>query len=179
MDTLWKPVKGLEGIYEVSRNGEVRRISYAYQNNGCFRELPYILKQKEDKDGYMKCTLRIEKRNKSIFVHRIVCEAFIENPENKNQVNHKNGIKSDNNVENLEWCSASENILHRIHVLNVSLRNKKGSKKVVQKDERKNIVSIYPSAREAARKTGFSQGHISECCRGECKKYKGYIWEYA
>lgn len=176
---MWKAVKGYEGIYEVSNDGEVRRLAYHDAGNiGKYGSEPRTVKQRSDKDGYKTVTLQYKRVIKGCRVHRLVAEAFIPNEENKPQVNHINGVKHDNRVENLEWNTRSENIRHRIDVLGVTLRNKKGSKPVVQFDKAHNVIAEYPSAKEAARQNGISQGHISECCRHEMPSYKGYLWEY-
>lgn len=174
---MWKTIKGYEN-YEISDIGEARRIQYDDRGNAGKYTLPYLLKGHIDKDGYIKYTLYKNGKPNNVFAHRLVAEAFIDNPENKKQVNHKNGIKSDNRVENLEWNTASENIQHRINVLGVSWKNHKSSKPVTQFSLDGNVVAHYPSAKEAKRQTGFSQGHISECCRGEKAKYNGFIWKY-
>lgn len=173
---MWRAINGYED-YEVSDTGQVRRVRY-YGANAAKYEVPYYLKSRKDKDGYVKYTIASNGKLRSFFAHRLVASAFIENQDGKEQINHKNGIKDDNRVENLEWCTASENIRHRIDVLGVTLRNKKSSKAVAQIDANGKVVATYPSAKEAHRSTGLSQGHISECCRGECKTYKGFSWKY-
>lgn len=175
----WKEIKKFPD-YEVSSSGNVRRIKYNdIQNIAKFKNIKTNLKQYPDKDGYVKVVLYKNGKQNNIRVHRLVAETFISNPENKPQVNHINGIKNDNRLENLEWNTASENIQHRIKVLHVSLKNNIKSKKVLQYDKEGRIIKEYPSAKEAGRQNNFSQGHISEVCRGEMKSYKGYIWKYS
>lgn len=178
MIEIWKVNEKYKG-YEISNLGNVRRyIYYDNANISKYKNEKKQLTQSPDKDGYMTVTLSINGKMLHKRVHRLVAETFIPNLENKPQVNHKNGIKFDNRVENLEWNTQSENIRHRIDVLNVSLRNQKGSKQVNQYDLQGNLINTYPSAKEAGRQNNFSQGHISEVCRGEIRTYKGYVWRY-
>ena len=103
MTEIWKPVVGYLGFYEISNLGRVKSLK---DNLGRDREL--ILKPQKRKDGYFT----IELKRSTKFLHRIVAEAFIPNPENKPQVNHKDSNRENNQTGNLEWVTASENILH-------------------------------------------------------------------
>lgn len=97
---IWKQIKDYEGLYEISEDGNIRN------KKGSLKIVS------PNKRGYKRVTLCKNGKEKIISIHRLVAEAFIPNPENKPQVNHINGIRSDNNVENLEWCTQSENQLH-------------------------------------------------------------------
>lgn len=165
---LWETISEKQS-YEVSNYGKIRRKllnGYKY------------LKLFTDKDGYYRVCLCENEKRIYRSVHRLVAQAFIPNPENKPTVNHKDGNKQNNCVDNLEWATIKEN---NNHALQTGLRNMKNdgcSKKVAQYDMNMNLIKIYPSAKEVKRQTGFSQGHISEVCRGEKKHYKNFIWKY-
>lgn len=141
-----------------------------------------IKKQTISKHGYPYISFNAG----NIVVHRLVALSFIDNPENKPCVNHINGIKTDNRVENLEWCTYSENNYHAYSVLGKKgsyagktneLHNK--SKKVIQFDLQGNFIKEFPSASEAGRELNLSYNSICEVCRGKrSKTCGGFIWKY-
>lgn len=178
LNEIYKPIKNYENIYEISNYGKVRRISYDSKQNKNQYKLPYYIKPRLDKDGYLRYTLCKNGKNKQYFVHRLVAQMFISNPNNLPCVNHKDGNKENNCVYNLEFCSIRDNNLHALRTGLRDMKNNKLSKQVEQYDMNGNLINIFKSANDAKRITGMSQGHISECCRGEIKQYNGYIWKY-
>lgn len=102
----WRDIKGYEGKYQVSNLGNVKSLNFHRKNKEC------LLTPKIDKDGYLEIALYKNGKSKYYRIHRLVAIAFISNNENKKEVNHINGIKSDNRVDNLEWCTSSENQVH-------------------------------------------------------------------
>ena len=136
------------------------------------------LKPKIDKDGYLKLTLSINKKSKTFFVHRLVALNFLSNRNHYPVINHIDGNKKNNHYSNLEWCTITDNNRHALKTGLRDMKNDGCSKIVEQYDMNMNLIKTYLSANEAKRQTGLSQGHISECCRGEIKQYKGYIWKY-
>ena len=112
MFEIWKDVDDYVGIYQVSNLGKIRTF---YAKNGKLSKNTRLLSGKKDKDGYLNFTLSDTKNGrkvKYVRVHRLVANAFLQNPFGKNLINHKNGIKDDNRVENLEWCTSKENTHH-------------------------------------------------------------------
>jgi hypothetical protein len=112
VEEIWKSVVGYEGKYEVNNLGIVRSIPRKYWGR-TYRNLAPNM----DNSGYFYVSLSKDRQVKSIKIHRLVAMAFIDNPKGKPMINHKNGIKTDNRVENLEWCTNSENQIHARRVL--------------------------------------------------------------
>ena len=168
-DTLkqeeWKSIPGYDGKYEISNWGRVK--SYKQNSNG------KILSPGNNGLGYYFVCLFKGKKEKKIFVHRLVAEAFIPNSNNLPEVNHKDEGKGNNHVTNLEWCSRAYNLAYGTRVERIS-------KRVVQLDKGGNFIAEFESINEAARRTGISSINICYCCKHK-KGYKsrgGFIWIY-
>lgn len=168
----WEKIRGFPR-YSVSRKAEIRN-----------DETGRILKQKKGRGGYLYVNLY--PGCKSVSVHRIVAVAFIPNPENKPEVNHKNGDKSQCSDWNLEWVTRSENILHRCLELGVVPSQAKMNALCISaaKANRKPVVCletgvVYGSARAAFNHTGVAYGNISKCANGKIKTAGGYHWQFA
>lgn len=125
-EEIWKDIEGYEGIYQVSNLGRVKSLNRRDRLNRYWKEK--IMKLHRDKKGYMRVDLcKCGKQFKSLKVHRLVAKAFIPNPHNKGQVNHIDGVKNNNLVENLEWSTQEENIQHSFDMGLVSRKGEKNS----------------------------------------------------
>ena len=183
---IWKDIKGYEGLYQVSNIGRVRSVDRYVNHIGCkVIRKGKILRPATDTSGYHGVILSKNNIAKRYKVSRLVASAFIPNPQNKEQVNHIDGNKLNNNVVNLEWCTASENIEHAYKnglLIIPSGSNDKRSIRVNQIDKNTGaIIATYAGLREAERITGIRHGNIWCCCQGRYKHKTagGYKWEYA
>ena len=141
---IWKPIVGLEGIYEISSLGRVKSLSRLYNTGNKLAQRikeENILKPKASKVGYLVVTLSMgtRKDRKTVKVHRLIANAFIPNPKNKPQVNHIDGNKINNSISNLEWSTAKENVHHAI---GMGLRSSVGSNNVKAKYKESDVLEI-------------------------------------
>lgn len=169
----WRPIKGWEG-YEVSDLGRVR--SYR-TTSGRLIDNPHLLAFKADYCGYCNVYLKNgPTKQKRMKVHRLVSSAFIPNPECKPQINHINGIKTDNRVENLEWCTAGENIRHSIAN---GLQSDFHRKPVIQLTKEGVFIKRHISTSHAGVNTNISRPDIIRVLRGIRNHAGGFKWKYA
>lgn len=164
---IWKDIAGYEGLYQVSNFGRVKSLNY----NGSRKDkimVPYNV------HGYRRIRISREKQAVSVGVHRLVAQAFILNPENKPQVNHIDGDKSNNNVSNLEWVNSSENTRHAYRVLGHRASGGRPKKRIKNLD----TGEIFSSVKEAATLTGTNRTSIISCCKGIYKFAGRCRWAY-
>ena len=175
MKEIWKDIKGYEGKYMVSNLGRVKSLNYHRTGK------EGILKGGDNGYGYLKVELCKEGKVNQPLVHVLVATAFLENPDNLPEVNHKDEDKTNNRVENLEWCS-------RLYNINYGTRSKrsaekrrndpKRSKPVIGIDKVSGLILEFPSTMEASRQTGIDQRRINDCLKGRKKSAKGFYWFY-
>lgn len=169
---IWKKVNNTDGMIEVSNYGRVRSL---------LRGKPFILKTQTDNKGYQRLRVTIKKQKMSFKLHRLVAEAFLDNPNKLPQVNHIDGNKTNNSISNLEWISNKDNANHAIkNNLWISVfegaekENSKRKKAVIAFNEKQRIE--FKSVSEAERY--FKSRHISDVLKGKRKHVKGYSFVY-
>ena len=166
----WRDVVGYEGLYQVSDQGRVKSFKWNKER---------FLKPSMDKDGYLLVTLCAGGKPKTFKVHRLVCQAFHKNPENKLCVNHIDENKTNNAASNLEWSTYEENNNHGTRNERIAKGIAKAlSKPVGQYTRDGELIKIWSSTIEVQRQAGFSQGNISKVANGKHKQAYGFIWKY-
>lgn len=158
MQEIWKDIAGYDGKYQVSNFGNVRTDNY--KNKGIKR----YLTRTHNPTGYVQVALN----SKPHYVHRLVAEAFIPNPEGLPCVNHIDEIKDNNCADNLEWCDYSYNLGYNGHNANKKIM-------AVKED---GTVEHYRSRKEACEKLGLNQSSLSRALKGKVDTYKGREWFY-
>ena len=173
---IWKPVNGFEEKYEISNLGRIKNI-----------KTNQILKMTNKYGDYFAIILYDKTHKKSTRIHRLVAETFIPNPLNLKEVNHIDGNKQNNRVDNLEWCTRSENINHALvnglsnmDHLNKYNKNKFANKygKIFQCDKSKQILNVFKNLEEAYNKTGVCKRNILQVINHQQgrKQAGGFVW---
>lgn len=177
MKEIYKDVVGFEGMYLVSNLGNVK----SFERNIIRKDgKPYHIKeefmsQNNNGRGYLFTRLYVDGKGINKYIHRLVAEAFIPNPENLPEVNHKSENKYDNSVENLEWATHKDNCNYGTRTQRSAENH---SKPINQYDLHGNFIKSWNSATEIERVLNLSSSNISKCCRDVTKTAYGFIWRY-
>ena len=167
-EEVWKDIQGYEGLYQISNMGRVKSVERMKWNGRGYRIVAErILKGRSTKKGYLQVQLHQDGKGKWYLVHRLAAIAFIPNPYNLPEVNHKDEDKKNNCVQNLEWCSSQYNMEYS------------HGKAIIGINKVNGLILEFSSAHEAERQTGIKQGNICSCLKGRKKSAGGYVWYYA
>lgn len=179
---IWKDIKKYEGLYQCSNLGRVRSLD-RWENGGYGTtrlRKGKILKPLKSTNGYLRVCFLKDSKGQYYLIHRIVAETFIPNLDNLPCVNHKDEDKTNNCVDNLEWCSYQYNNNYGTRNQQVSdkLTNGKRSKAVYQYTLDGEFIREWQSMNEVQRQLGYDNSHIGKCCLGKQKQSYGYKWRY-
>ena len=162
---IYKDIEGYENLYQISNLGNVKSLG----NDKKRKEK--VLKPFNTTKGYLQVELFKNGNGKKYFIHRLVAEAFIPNPNNYPIINHKDENPLNNNISNLEWCTSEYNNNYGTH-----------NKKIVESRSKQVMCletgKIYQSGKQVERQLGFAQGNISLACNGKLKQAYGYTWKF-
>lgn len=181
---IWKDIPNYNGIYQVSNYGGIKRLNYRNSGN------EKIITPKYTKQGYVFVALWKNGKYKNYYVHRLVGQAFLENPFGFPEINHRDENPSNNNINNLEWCSSSYNTRYsrkkhpeRYVTTYKGKRTSRQTKyslfEVNQKDKNGNIIKTWNNISEIVRELGYNNSSITGCCLGKRNFAYGYKWEFA
>lgn len=166
LNEIWRDIRGFEGFYQVSNLGRVKSL----KRRGCNKERIRVFAPAGN--GYLRMVLSANNYQRTISAHRAVAEAFIPNPSNLKTVNHKDFNKKNNCVENLEWVSHKDNILHSCN------SGRHYHRPVQQLTLAGHLLKKWESAYKVETELGYFSTNISRCCRGKKKTYKNFKWRF-
>lgn len=176
----WRDVPGYEGYYQVSSLGRVKSLDrMVTMRNGVTRITHGRMMKEVNGNGagnYRAVPLSMNGKIQRHLIHRLVALAFIPNPEGLPEINHKDEDKTNNRVDNLEWCDRQYNNTYGTVRFRTAITQ---GKSVIQKNKDGTIVTAWPSEGMAAACLGIAQGSISSCCRGLTSTAGGFVWEFA
>ena len=174
---VWRPVVGWEGLYEVSSHGRVRSLDRYVRCKIGMRCMKGKILTQRAWGNYMSVCLVLDQQEERRYVHRMVAEAFIPNPDNLPQVNHKDENKHNNTLENLEWCTSDYNLKYGTRPERFS---KSRGKAIEQLTLYGRHVATYYSARQAERESGgrFKNTHLIDAAHGQLQTAYGYRWRF-
>lgn len=188
-EEIWKDIRGYEGRYQISNTGKVKSLHYHRGNKE--RVLIPRCSIRGNTQRYYYVVLSKNNKQHTYYIHRLVAEYFMDNPLKKPYVNHKDGNKHNNDVDNLEWVTPLENNLHAYHILGkhpmkgFKYDKSKNSRKVEQwyisEEDYKYHIATYTSIKAAAIINNLHASSIIQCCKNNSwyGQVGGYIWRYA
>ena len=167
MKEIWKDIKGYEGYYQISNMGRVKSLERTVWNGRGYRKMPEkILKPQKNRNGYLQVPLSKEGTEKKYYIHRLVANAFIPNPQGLPEINHLSEDKTDNRAENLEFCTSQYN------------KEYSQAKAVIAVNKVSGLIMEFNSIMEAERTLGIDKSSIVRCCKGKQKSAVGYTFAY-
>ena len=195
MEEIWKDIKDYEGLYQISNFGRVKSLKRKVKNKNGYRIVEEkILKNLINDMGYYTVNLRKDNQNNIKLIHRLIAENYISNKNNYPIINHIDGNKLNNNIDNLEWCTYSHNIkeafklglnkyTYKENFKHDYWKNKKGkehskSKSINQYDVEGNFIKEWESLTQASRELNINLIYISNVCRGKQRVAGGYKWKF-
>lgn len=184
---IWKDIQGYEGLYQCSNLGRIKSLNrYKQARNGSISSFKEIIKKLQTtRKGYLVVTLNRNKERKTFFVHRLVAQAFIPNPDNKPQIDHINTNRTDNRVNNLRWVTPLENSnnpLTKENLKNYRDKMKSGdyshSKIVLQYSLSGDFIKEWTNITTIHKEMNYNPSCISECCNNKQKTAYGFLWKF-
>lgn len=178
----WRPIKGYEGVYEVSSLARVRSLDVIKNTLSRMQnpmKRPFkgkVLTPKLSNSGYLFVQLYSHSRSKNKYIHRLVAEAFCPNPDNQKQVNHKDECKTNNLPENLEWCDGEYNTNYGTGMKRMAAKRAKTVEQVTLEGI---VIAQFLGVPAASRATGVGQSNIERAVRNQGATACGYYWRYA